>query len=144
MQTELKIDPDRPNIVEVWSDQKMIATINGCDGPGVIISSEYAPLILAPSGSTISCDAGLTEVRFHVRKTLTDNALERIEEELTRVPYSELPYELNLAPNHFGHIKIAGYTHLPFEQQIVKWAESKGWQAAFLPDRYVISIRRTK
>lgn len=67
MQTELRIDPDRPFTVEVWSDRKMIATINGCDGPGVIISSDHDPLILAPSGSTISCGAGLTEVRFHVK-----------------------------------------------------------------------------
>lgn len=44
------------------------------------------------------------------------------------------PFEIRADLNEFRNTRIAGYTHLPLEQQLIKWAESKGCKAFLLPD----------
>lgn len=59
--------------------------------------------------------------------------LEQIEQQLSMIDVSEGPIEFRLNVRHFMNVRIAGYSHLPLDQQLIKWAEGKGWSASIPP-----------
>lgn len=57
-------------------------------------------------------------------------ALQEIEERINDFDVSEGPLEFRLNVRNLLNVRIGGYSHLPLDQQLIKWAEGKGWNAS--------------